>query len=51
MLLQVLDGGRDHLERDELVAAALETGDDLADQATVDTVGPEQGTYERQLLC
>lgn len=33
MLLEVGDGRGDHLERDELVSALLEAGDDLSDEA------------------
>ena len=35
MLLEVLLGGGDHLDGDELEAALLEAGDDVADEATL----------------
>ena len=38
MLLQVLLAGADHLDGHELVAALLEAGDDVADEAALDVV-------------
>ena len=38
-LLEVLGGGVNELERDELEAALLEAADDVADEATLDAVG------------
>jgi hypothetical protein len=35
MLLEVLLGGRDDLESDELEATLLESGDDITDKATL----------------
>lgn len=40
VLLEVLLGGSSELEGDELEAALLEAGDDLADEAALDAVGP-----------
>ena len=40
-LLEVLGGGVNELERDELEAALLEAADDVADEATLDAVGLE----------
>ena len=36
MLLEVLLGGSDHLDGDELEAALFEAGDDVADEATLE---------------
>ena len=38
-LLEVLGGGVNELERNELEAALLEAGDDGADEAALDAVG------------
>jgi hypothetical protein len=38
VLLQVLLAGADHLDGHELVAALLEAGDDVADEAALDVV-------------
>ena len=43
MVLEVLDGSVDHLERDKLVTALLEAGDDLAGESALDSVGPGEG--------
>jgi hypothetical protein len=40
VLLEVLLRGGGELEGDELEAALLEAGDDLADEAALDAVGP-----------
>lgn len=46
-LLKELWGFVDHLHSDELEAALLETGDNLADEASLDAVGLEGGGYMR----
>ena len=38
-LLEVLGGGVDELEGNELEATLLEAADDVADESTLDTVG------------
>ena len=49
MLLEVLNGRSDHLERDELVSSLLEAGDDLTNETTVDTVRPGEQCVRARL--
>lgn len=51
MLLEVLLGGRDHLESNKLVAALLEALNDIANEAALDTIGLDSDeTGENQSL-
>ena len=47
VLLKVLLGRRDHLESNELVAALLESLDDIANQAALDAVRLDRDKAER----
>lgn len=46
----MLSGGRDELGGDELEAALLKAGGDLANKTTVNTIGLEDGAVVQQLI-
>ena len=55
MRLEMLLGGRDHLQGNELVSSLLEAADDVADESTLDAIwlyGNEAGMrISRPLVC